>query len=71
MSKPAIDARPEVGGMTRESPASSFLPAPFGPKAHDLTLADFEIQVVNRRLASVAFSQVFDFDRGAVMLSDN
>ena len=40
-------------------------------ETHDLALADFEIQIVNRRLTSVAFSEILDLDHEAVMLSDN
>ena len=31
-------------------------------KAHDLALTDFEIQILDRRLAGVTFGQIFDFN---------
>ena len=73
MSKPAIDARPEVGGMKLERiRIVVLLPGAVRPeKPHDLAFADLEIQVLNRGLAGVAFGEVFDFDHEAVMLSDN
>ena len=46
----------------KNSHRSGFARAIRPEKSHDLALANFEIQILNCRLASVTLRQVFDFD---------
>jgi hypothetical protein len=56
----------------RQNPHScAFAGTVWPEKSHDLSFANFEIQIMNRRLARVTFSEIFDFDHETVMLSDN
>ena len=56
----------------REDPHRRAFAGPVRPeKAHDLALADFEVQVVDCRLPGVALGEIFDFDHAAVSFTDN